>query len=313
MRLERPTKIGPRVLLESWEQGVFPFAWDNTVNTDLNGRIASEGRRGLQLNFDLQQCPWPVLSIPGFCFDPSQYQSVAMDVYLPPSSKGKSFITSVFEASQKIELPTVRLKSGWNTVNTVFAGLDQRTKSDIRSVQWIYTSDSKERGSVIFDNFRGFGSSNGPPHVIDSWERPCLWKVLDESVHGELDSTHASVGQRGAKVSFDAAESPRPMLLSRLNPPWNLQDVHYLAVDIWIPEMLKTGVAFRLGLRSAEVSYLSSQVYLNEGWNQVRVGLAADDWLPRKARNSIEQIELRLIPARKDLKGFAVFDNLRSE
>ena len=158
-RLRAPRPVQPGELLESWEQGLFWFAWNYTVTTEITPARSSEGQRGLQMNFDLAQCPWPVLSLPlPVSWDFKKLEGFAMDVHVPGEWHRSLSLTAGAEGAQKHEAPPVRLKTGWNTVRTPVnsSWLPPSDQGAIRGLGWSLASDDTNglRGAVVFDNFR---------------------------------------------------------------------------------------------------------------------------------------------------------------
>jgi hypothetical protein len=317
--LRRPVKIAASSLLESWEQGLIWYPWDYTVTAELSQDHATAGSRGLQLNCDLAQCPWPVLSLPlQWVTGWQDAQALAIDAYLPKRSRGEFTIAPALEGTRKFAAPPVRLKPGWNTVRLPLdgTGLPNQERSAVRAVEWGLTAPaSQARMSLVFDNLR---SESKPPHLpastepLESWERTLLWRVVDESVITAPDEGLATDGRRGLKLELDFSKCREPMALARLNPPWDLRKPAAMALDIFVPHELAGQVSARLGLRALEVSHRSPAIPLKQGWNKVRVELNGD-WLPKQVRAAAEQIEFRISANGEFPRGWLVLDNLRSE
>jgi hypothetical protein len=314
----QPRKAGE--LLESWEQGTFSFGWDYTVTTEITAAHGSEGRRGLQMNFDLAQCPWPVLSLPlPARRDFRNLQALAVDVYLPSDLAGRFFLSAGVEGAEKHEAPPATLKPGWNTVRTDFgnAWFPMTDREAVRGLGWTLTSDKTNglRGSVVFDNVRLEQPAVGGKtslEVLESWERPLLWRVADESVLAETTTEFATEGQHGLKLHLDFSQCPRPVLLARLNPPWDLRDVNALTVDLFVPDELAGLVSVALALRAKETAYAAPPLPLKRGWNKTKVRLTGA-WLPKEVRAAAEQVEWTLTSKSKQARGGIVFDSLRAE
>jgi hypothetical protein len=312
-------RVAPGELLESWEQGMFWGAWNYTVTTEITSARASEGQRGLQMNFDLAQCPWPVLMLPlPVPWEAGKVEAFALDVFLPDNLSGNFSLTASVEGVQKHEAPPVRLAAGWNTVRTPVnaAWRPAADRSAVRSLGWGLSCDGSNtsRGSVVFDNFRierrGAGATV-ERELLEGWERPLFWRVADESVRADLVTQFATNGQSGLRLSFDFAQCARPVLLARLNPPWDLTRVGTLTVDVYVPGDLPGPISATLGLRAKEAEFPAPPVLLRSGWNQVKVPLDGR-WLPKDARAATEQVEWTLSSPSNTLRGWVVFDNLRA-
>ena len=146
--------------------------------------------------------------------------------------------------------------------------------------------------------------------LVESWETSLPWRVFDETVTAETSSQAATRGQSAAKVYFDSQRA-HALLLARLNPPWNLEGVATLMIDVFIPETLPAAVEANLILRSKEIDYSSPPVCLRPGWTTVNADLTGA-WLPKHVRLAAEQIEWVLSSANGPLTGWALFDNLRT-
>jgi hypothetical protein len=307
-------------LLESWEQGLFWYAWDYTVTTELTSDHASEGRRGLQLNFDLAQCPWPVLSLPlPTPWKLGDYTAFSVDVYLPAALPGRFALIPGVETQAKHEARPVPLQLGWNTVRADLEGawLPAQGRGLVHGLGWnlLAESNSTLRGSVAFDNFRveRRGGRAAPPagELWEGWERPWWWRVTDESVHAETTPQLATEGRCGLRVFFDFARCPRPTLLARLNPPWDLTAAGALAVDVFVPDNISARMSVFLALRAREAEFIAPPAALRRGWNKVRIPLTGG-WLPQEVRAAVEQVEWILGSANPTLRGWAVFDRLHT-
>jgi hypothetical protein len=317
----KPLRIKPGALLESWEQGLLGYTWDYTVSAEITSKHASEGARGLQLNFDPMLCPWPVLVFPlSSAWDLQNIDSLAMDVYLPRELNGSFTLTPELEGAQKFSAPGSPLRPGWNTVRAELNGtwLPKSERRAIRSVEWgleSRTDQTKPSAFVVFDNFRSeahsiAGAVSGK--LLEGWERTLLWRLADETVTGEIEEQFATHGKRGLKLAFDFLTCVHPVLLARLDPPWDLRKPTALALDIFAPDDLPAEMSVGLGLRAHEVSHVAPRVALHRGWNKVTVDLSGD-WLPNDVRAAAEQIEWRLYATSQSPRGWLVFDNLRAE
>jgi hypothetical protein len=145
--------------------------------------------------------------------------------------------------------------------------------------------------------------------MLDNWERPLFWQAMDESVVAEPTSELTTNGKRAVKLQFDFAQSDQPMLLSQLNPPWDLTGVSALTVDVYRPDQVTNQVAVTLSLRAKETDFTGPATPLKRGWNTVNVDLNGA-WLPPSVRGAAEQIRWSLASPNKAAKGWVAFDNM---
>lgn len=317
--LAAPRRVRPGERLESWEQGLFSFAWNYTVTTEITPAHSSEGERGLQMNFDLAQCPWPVVSLPlSSPWDLRGFEAMAVDVYLPAALRGDFALTTLVEGVQKHEAAPVRLVAGWNTVRAVVdsSWLPAPDRGAVRAVGWSLTAapPGDRRGSVVFDNLRVERRGADAVRVAElreGWERPLFWRVADESVLAETTPAAAVQGERGLELRLDFARCPRPVLLARLNPPWDLTGVRRVIVEVQVPDDASGSLAMAMGLRAGEAVFTAPPTSLERGWNTVSV-LLEGVWLPAGARAAAEQIEWTLSAEDPNLRGVVRFDHLRA-
>lgn len=300
-QLEKPRPIARGEVLESWRDGLFWYAWDRTATIELTPDRASEGRRGLRLNFDLDQYAWPVLVLPlASPLDLDQYESVSLDVYVPRPPGGPFLLTPSLEAATKLEGPPVRLKAGWNTITTDWNGqLGSRSeRRKINGLEWSLSGEGqKTRGYVVFDNLRAKRRSptgNVETESLESFERPLLWRVFDESVRAEITGTNSPVERPGLRLHADFAQCSRPVIFAQLNPPWDLTKVNALllqmAVEAEPPKDLTIGLTFR----AKDVEYAAPALPFHRGTGQMRFDLRGN-WLPRQIRAAVEQIGFVLV------------------
>jgi len=314
----KPCKIASNSLLESWEQGLLWYPWDYTVRAEMTSHHASQGARGLQLGFDLAQCPWPVLSLPlRPAWDLSNTVAVIMDIYLPRTLKGQFTIVPGVETTRKFAAQGSRLRPGWNTVRTEFSGawLPINNRGTLRAIEWaLEAGGSKEKGFLVFDNFRAESRRDGAAtsRVLESWEEKLLWRVADESVIAGPEEHLSTEGTRGLRLTYDFSNCPRPILLARLNPPWDLSRPEAITLDVFVPNDASGEVSLGLALRAEEVSRVAPPVPLHRGWNKVRVDLN-EAWLPKNVRAAAEQVEWRIYSNSASAQGWLVFDNMRTE
>jgi hypothetical protein len=313
----RPVRVGE--LLESWEEGLNWYPWDYTVRAEITAEQASQGRRGFRLNFDLAQCPWPVLSLP--FRTPRNLdgtEALHVDVYVPEDNYGTSLsITPYVEGATKHEANALRLQPGWNTVSARLPGawLPHDARRAVRSLGWMITSDgTPRRGHVVFDDFRttdrAAARSSGAP-LQDSWERPLWWRILDESVHAETTSEFATRDRRGLVLYFDAARCRQARLVARLNPPWDLRPVDTLSVDVHVPLSASDGLAVGLALWAEDRPFHAQPIALRPGWNKVSAKLDPA-WLREGVRAAMEQVEWSVSFTNPTGQGRVTFDNFRA-
>ena len=207
----------------------------------------------------------------------------------------------------------MKLKPGWNTVRSALTdtGVPRAELAAVRNVSWTLTSSAQTRGSVVFDNFRiERNTTPQSPELFDSWESPLFWRVLDESVGGERISKFAH-GTNGLQLSFDFKQCPQPMLVSRLNPPWDLTSVQTLVLEAFVPDEIPNGLSLRLGFRAREIQFLSPPSGLVKGWNTVEMKIS-NDWIPPNAQTAVEQVEWVLGSKDKTVASSLVVDNFRA-
>ena len=240
---------------------------------------------------------------------------MVVDVYVPVEGNGNFSLTAGVEGVQKHEAPPVRLKSGWNTVRTLVnsSWLPAADQAAVRGLGWSLACGNTNslRSSVVFDNFQVERVGAGP-ELLEGWERPLFWRVADESVMAETTTELATEDKRGLKLHFDFTQCSRPVLLARLNPPWDLSAAGALKADVYVPDECAGPVSVALGLRAKETEFAASPMALKRGWNKVKVTMDGR-WLPKEARAAAEQVEWTVSSASKAMRGWIVFDNLRAE
>ncbi len=315
--LQPPRIVKPGELLESWEQGLFWYPWDYTVNATPTSTRASNGQGALQLNYDLAQNPWPVLSLPLHTpVDLREARAISIDVYAPDDIKKDLLLTLGLETKAQHQAAPITLKPGWTTVhcNLDDTWVPRGELASVRNIGWTVTSSNPSIGSLVFDNFRVKSSGAAEAtrqDLFDSWESPLFWRILDESVGAERTSKTVREGKNALQLYFDFKQCEQPMVVARLNPPWNLGAVEALVLDAFLPEQSGSAISICLGLRARETTYLSPAVSLTKGWNTVRANLA-EAWLPREIRDSVEQVEWVFTSRDKTLTGSIALDNLRA-
>jgi 3',5'-cyclic AMP phosphodiesterase CpdA len=318
------TRVAPGTLLEGWENPLFWYTWNQSVNTYTTAEKFTEGRQALGVSFDLSKYEWPTLYLPLHpALDFSQVEQLMVDVYVPRGFAGNLLITPTLEAKGTYRPPPVALRPGWNVVAADLGGawLPQEARRSVSNLQWILSSDNKSlAGRVIFDNMRVRMRSPSERGTLpgiyerlrEGWEGKILWGVYSDEVRQEPTSEFVSEGRRAVKLSFDLAKFNRPVLYAPLNPLWDLGRVSSLMVDVYVPKTMGGTLTINFAAKSAEKKYNAPAIALRPGWNKVAARLGGN-WLPVEARKSIEQMEWKISADRKDLKGWVVFDNFRAE
>ena len=300
-KLEDPVRVVPGQVLEEWRQGLMWYAWDRTANVELTPERASQGRRGLRLNFDLNQYAWPVLVLPMFVpLDLKRYQSLSLEVYVPEELDGDLLITPAIEADAKFLAPSVRLKPGWNTVTTDLDAkwLPFAPGVKAKSLEWSLSASrtTTPAGYIVFDRLRAKPSNpaNGPEVILENFERPLLWRVFDESVAAQIVNTDDQDQPHGLRLMLDFFKCPRPTLFARLNPPWDLTKVKALLLQTVSGDSLPRDLAVELCCRAKDIEYVAPLQPLPRGPAQLRFELGGG-WLPATARASVELIAFKLV------------------
>ena len=137
--LQKARRVAPGQLLESWNEGLFWYAWDRTATLEITPERASHGRSALRLNFDLPQYAWPVLVLsPSSPLDLRDSESLSLDVYVPGGLTFPLSLSTSLQGATKHEAAPVPLKPGWNTVTTrldaPWLPLSERRK--VRTLEW---------------------------------------------------------------------------------------------------------------------------------------------------------------------------------
>ncbi len=316
--MQKPRSIAEGELLESWQQGLFWYAWDRTASIELTPEFASDGARGLRLNFDLAQYAWPVLALPLVSpRDFSAADSISLDAYVPATLRGTFFITAAVEGTTKHEAPPVKLKSGWNTVTTKLAGqwLPLQERRGVHSLEWSLSSnDNGARGYVIFDNLRteyGQSSKGRATELLESWERPMLWRVFDETVQTEIFAPTDRGGKQGLVLHLDFSKCNRPVVFAQLNPPWDLTNAKALVLETATADSLPNDLTIELAFRANDVEFTGPPLALRSGAGRMRFDLQGN-WLAQKARGGAEQVAFRLVSTNTVYRGDLIFRRLSS-
>ncbi|HTL55502.1 MAG TPA: metallophosphoesterase [Candidatus Limnocylindrales bacterium] len=311
--LQPPRRIAPGESLESWTQGLFWYAWDRTANIELTPDIASAGRRALRLNFDLAQYAWPVLALSlasPLNFTP--FQAFSLDLYLPTNS-GSFVVTPAIQGTTKHEAPPVHVNPGWNTIKTELdaAWLPSAERSNVTAVEWSLSGEgNSSQGYAVFDNLRASRRrTNAEPatELLESWERPLLWRVFDETVHAEIVPAKG-LGEHGLRLHLNFAEGNQPVLFARLNPPWDLSAVKALVLLLDEPGV-DANLTIDLSLRAKEVDFTSPSVQIRRGTQQLRLDVTSG-WLPQKALAAVDQIGFNVRCNSTNWTGTLTFERL---
>ncbi len=234
-------RIAPGAVLEGWESPRFWYTWDQTVNKCLTAERFSQGKQGLQVNYDFRECLYPVLSLPlNPVWDLGRVDRMLIDVYLPEDAGAGLTVTPRVKGGAKdpYEAPAVGLKPGWNTVAAELDGpwLPPGERSAARELEWALAADKPDRaGRVVFDNFRlenragkglrPLGRTLGgaeveavvmPPGLVEGWEGNLLWGAWDQNVVPEATAEFVTevqvhqAGQAGALRDHQRPVGPGP-------------------------------------------------------------------------------------------------------
>ncbi len=292
-KLQSAHQVLPGELLEQWDQGLMWYAWDHTANIELTPERASQGQRGLRLNFDLNQYAWPVLVMPlAQPRDLEQYRSLSIDVFLPDNLGGRFRLGTALENDQKFQAPPQTLKTGWNTITANLNGswLPRNQLQQVKAVEWQLSASSTDKaGYVVFDKLvakRG-STSDGRAELLEGFERPLLWRVFDESVGAEIVRSNHPGELHGLRLSVDFSKCRRPVVFAQLNPPWDLTQIKTLQLQTSVGQSLPGVIA--LFLRAKDVEYRGPVLQLQPGTDQISFSLIGE-WLPQSARAAVEQV-----------------------
>ena len=290
-----PRKIGANELLETWNQGLICFAWDRTASVEITEAAATEGRRALRLNFDLNQYAWPVLVIPFVSpRDLSDTAFVSVDVFVPTNLPELSIVMAA-EGKQEHQSLGEKLKPGWNSIRTRLHSdwLPETERRRIQNLQWALSSaNAGGNGYVLFDNLR-VEHLQGRPEQLESWERPFLWRIFDESVPAEIRATR-SQANNGLSLQVEVAKNNRPTVFCQLNPPLDLSQVTGFLLKLTADRITGGGLQVELILRCHDTDFIAPAVPVTQGPGSVRFNLS-HDWLPDRARSTVEQVAFRFV------------------
>jgi hypothetical protein len=310
-----PRRVSAGELLETWDRGWLWYAWDRTATIELTSDHASNGRRGLRFNFDLAQYSWPILALDlASPWDLSRSDTLSLDVYVP-KSVGALTLTPALEGSEKHEAPSIDLKPGWNTATAQLAGswLPQAERQSIKGLEWRLSGHQQAfPGYLVFDNLRvgrrNPGSSAGS-ELLESWERPLLWRVFDETVSTEFGMPGHPGGKQGLLLHFDFSECGRPVLFAQLNPPWNLTKVKALLLNLRATSPLPEDLGIGLAFRADDVEFRSPPLPCHPGNEQMRFDLEGG-WLPQKVRAAAQQVAFMIVTTNRSLQSKITFERL---
>jgi len=318
-RLEKPRLIARGELLESWTQGLFWYSWDRTTTIELTPEPARAGSRGLRVNFDLAQYAWPVLALSlAAPWDLSTRSALDLDVYVPDSAKGTFLLTPSLQGATKHEAQAARLNPGWNTIQAPLDGqwLPASERSNVTAVEWSLSAEALAgKGFVIFDNFRavrGGGNHLVSTELLETWERPLLWRTFDETVHAEIVHSTKPVEEKGLRLHLNLSECNRPVLFALLNPPWDLTKVKALQLQVAVSDSFPDDVSLKLVFRAKDVDFASPSQKLRLGNSQMRFDLGGA-WLPQKTRAAVEQVEFAVLSGSTNSAGTVLFERLSAD
>jgi len=333
-------------LLESWQEGLFWYAWDRTATIELTPDCASQGLRGLRLNFDSTQYAWPVLVLSlATPWNLADSDLLNIDVYVPTlpheprggagsplpagpgraGDEGKSIharggqrtarptfarvsptahsplsITAALQGAAKHEAPPIELKPGWNTIATPLNApwLPAAERGNVRELEWgLSTEDNGSAGYVVFDNLRirrHKRDQGSAMELLESWERPLLWRVFDETVGAETIRSTIPDKKTSLVLHLDFSKCSRPVLFAKLNPPWDLSKAKGLSLQMRLPINLPDDLSIALAFRAKEVQFQTPPLLLHAGLNEARFDLTGS-WLPQRTRAAAEQVEFTLV------------------
>jgi hypothetical protein len=294
--MRKPRQIARGELLESWQEGLFWYAWDRSANVELTSEQASQGQRGLRLNFDPVQYPWPVLALSlASKLNLSDYSAFSLDVYVPKGLSEGDRLTPALQCITKHEAASTSLRAGWNTVTTSLEGqwLPLLERRRVEGIEWSLSAQNEHNpGYLVFDNLRLTRRSpagNETSELLESWERPLLWRVFDETVLAEIIPAKSPDPKKGLSLHLDFAKCNRPVLFARLNPPWDIANVKTIGLQVLATQSAPEDLTIGLVLKVAEATYESPRYTLKSGTNQLRFQLE-EGWLPGNARGAVDQI-----------------------
>ena len=149
-----------------------------------------------------------------------------------------------------------------------------------------------------------------PGEVLETWPQGLFWFAWDRTAMVELSSESASDGNRASRLNFDLAQYPWPVLVLAPATPWDLSKVDSLKLDAYVPENLGAPVSVTTTLEGA-VKHEAVSVSLKPGWNTITTQLDGQ-WISMQERSKIQTLEWSIASAKSDVRGYLLFDNLRS-
>jgi hypothetical protein len=314
--MAKPRRVAPGELLESWQSGLFWYAWDRSATVELTSEVASQGRRGLRLNFDPVQYPWPVLALSlASKLNLSDYSALSLDVYVPKGLSDGDRLTPALQCITKHEATSTALRPGWNTVTTSLDGqwLPLLERRRVEGIEWSLSAQNEHNpGYLVFDNLRLSRRSptgNETNELLESWERPLLWRVFDETVLAEVIPNQSLDPKRGLALHLDFAKCNRPVLFARLNPPWDIRDVKAIGLQVLATQSVPDDLSIGVVLKVAEATYESPRYALRSGTNELRFQLE-EGWLPGAARDPVDQVAFYMSTTNRLRQSNLVFQKL---
>jgi 3',5'-cyclic AMP phosphodiesterase CpdA len=307
--------VHPGELLESWDTGLFWFAWDRTATVELTSSVATEGARALRLNFDPIQYAWPVLvlALPS-PRDLRDCSLVSLDVYAP-NEQGKGLqLTPALQCISKHEAASVALHPGWNTITTSLEGrwLPVSERQRVEGIEWsLSASNDPAPGYLVFDNLRVSRRAQGTQttELLESWERPLLWRVFDETVRAEISAGTNSVTRQGVVLHLDFSKCNRPVFFARLNPAWDVSQVQGLDLKIAVPNDAPKDLSLRLVLKSGDATFEAPPQLLQPGTSQLKFAFN-ETWFPPSAKETVEQVAFYMASTNLTRQSDLVFQRL---
>lgn len=302
--------VSPGTLLESWENPLFWYVWDQSVGRELTRERAREGSQGIRVTFDLSKYPYPSLYAPLYpSRDLSRVGSMQVDVFAPEGVSDTVSVTPIlFHGKDEHGAPPVALKPGWNTVTADLRGawLPPAARRSVGQIQWTVSSPNPALASwVLFDHLRA-GSE-----AWESWEAPLLWGAWNEDVHQSAAPDLKTAGRRGLRLELDFSQCPLPRLYAPLQPARNMSRVRRLQADVYASPKLAPVLTARLVLQSGDERYVAPANPLKAGWNRVTADLDGA-WLPAPARGRVEQVEWTFQSKDRKVAGWIVLDDFKA-
>ena len=140
--------IEPGTLIESWENSLFWYTWDQSAHKELTSTRAVAGKQGLSVAFDFAQYEYPFVYAPLHpSLDLRGADKVSVGVFLPENISGGITVTPAIPEGEKThEAPSVALRPGWNavTANLNGAWLPKNVRGSVAQLQWILSAKEKK-------------------------------------------------------------------------------------------------------------------------------------------------------------------------